>query len=105
MNQQAAKNNAAKSAPHASTYFPLRHSTRGGLDAVIKPIRRYSGYPACCDPTGDASDEPADDASNEAADDASVNNTVVSFLRADRGSQLRADARLPRGVARLFRVS
>lgn len=97
MNQQAAKNNAAKSAPHASTYFPLRHSARGGLDAVIKPIRRHSGHPACCDPTGDAS--------NEAADDASVNNTVVSFLRADRGSQLRADARLPRGVARLFRVS
>ena len=105
MNKEAAKNNAAKSAPHASTYFPLSHSARGGLDAVIKPIRRHSGHPACCDPTGDASDEPADVASNEAADVASVNNTVVSFLRTDRGSHLRADARRPRGVARLFRVS
>ena len=99
MNQQAAKNNAAKSAPHASTYFPLSHSARGGLDAVIKPIRRHSGHPACCDPTGDASDEPADDASNEAADDASDSNTVVSFLRADRGSQLRAARVTPRTLA------
>ena len=88
MNQQAAKNNAAKSAPHASTYFPLRHSARGGLHAVIKPIRRHSGHPACCDPTGDASDEPADDASDEASDDASDNNAVVSFLRVDPGSHL-----------------
>ena len=46
MNQQAAKNNAAKSSPHASTYFPLSHSARGGIDAVIKPIRGYCGYPA-----------------------------------------------------------
>lgn len=101
MNQQAAKNNAAKSAPHASTYFPLRHSARGGLDAVIKPIRRHSGHPACCDPTGDASDEPADDAS----DDASDNNTDRSARRTDRGSHLRAGACLPRWVARLFHVS
>ncbi|WP_302702552.1 hypothetical protein [uncultured Actinomyces sp.] len=45
------------------------------------------------------------DASDEAADDASDNNAVVSFLRVDPGSHLRAGARLPRWVARLFHVS
>ena len=101
MNQQAAKNDAAKSGPHASTYFPLSHSARGGLDAVIKPIRLYSGYPDGSAPAGVAPDSPAGDAS----DDASDNNPDRSARRTDRGSHLRAGACLPRWVARLFHVS